>query len=72
MITEIGIVAGKILELLEANKFPMSVLEIQKELDEPWNVINMSIGWLVRDNYVFVNKDNELYLAVICADAFVS
>ena len=64
MITEIGIVAGEILNLLEEKKGPMNMAEIKSHLDEPMEVINMSLGWLIRDNYVRVIRDGQKYLVL--------
>ncbi len=65
MITEIGIVSGEILNLLDEKKHPLSVSEIKSHLDEPVDVINMSIGWLIRENYVRVARGNEKYLLIV-------
>lgn len=66
MITEIGIVAGEILELLETKNRPLSIAEITFHLDEPVEMVTMSVGWLVRDQYVRIvrskNGEYQLYL----------
>lgn len=69
MITEIGIVAGAILNLLEEKKIPLSITEIRSYLNEPLELINMSIGWLIRESYVRVNREDQKYFALIEKDA---
>ncbi len=65
MITQIGIVSGRILELIEDKKTSMSIAEIKFYLDEPMDLINMAIGWLVREQYVrMITKGNENYLSL--------
>lgn len=70
MITEIGIVSGEILEFLEQKKIPVSITEIQFELDEPLDLINMSVGWLIRENYVRVIRGSEKYLSLAMQEKF--
>ena len=65
MITEIGIVSGEILNLLEDKRIPVGITEIQLYLDEPMDVIQMSIGWLIRENYVRVSRGSEKYLSLV-------
>lgn len=50
--TGIGIVAGKILTLLEIRKTALSVEEIKTKMDEPAEVVDMALGWLVREGLV--------------------
>ncbi len=64
MITEIGLVSGEILEFLEEEDRPVSIEEIKCHLDEPMNVIDMSLGWLIRENYVRVIRDGQQYLVL--------
>jgi hypothetical protein len=64
MITEIGIVSGEILELLEGEFRPWSIREIQEHLDEPLDVVMMSVGWLLREKYLVENKGRELYVTL--------
>ncbi|MCR4336359.1 MAG: winged helix-turn-helix domain-containing protein [Candidatus Omnitrophica bacterium] len=61
MITEIGIIAGAILEFLEEKQSPVSITEIKLHLDEPRDLINMAIGWLIRENYVHIVRDGQEY-----------
>lgn len=51
MIMKIGIVAGEIWHLLD-NKGPTLLSVIIKDLDQPSDVILMSIGWLAREGHV--------------------
>lgn len=65
MITEIGIISGEILDLLETKSVPLSIREIKFALDEPMDLINMSIGWLIREGYVNVSvKNGEGFLSI--------
>jgi len=63
--TEIGIVAGAILILLEEKNIPVSVAEIKCLMDEPADLIDMSLGWLIRENYVRVIRGGEKYSALV-------
>ncbi len=57
MITVIGIVAGKILTLFEEINRPLTSEEIEFYLDEPTEIILMSIGWLARQGLIRLEKD---------------
>ncbi|OGX37626.1 MAG: hypothetical protein A3C36_05085 [Omnitrophica WOR_2 bacterium RIFCSPHIGHO2_02_FULL_52_10] len=58
--TGIGIVAGKILTLLENRKTVLSVDGIKSRLDEPAELVDMALGWLVREGLVMmVPRQNE-------------
>lgn len=71
MITEVGIVSGKILTLLEEQDRPLSVAEIKSHLDNSMAVINMSIGWLAREKHVhIIIKENKNYLFPIPKERF--
>ena len=52
MITKIGIVSGEILTILERMNRPMSIKSFESFLDEPSEMILMSIGWLAREGYI--------------------
>jgi hypothetical protein len=69
MMTNIGIVSGEILNLLDEKQTPVSITEIKCRVDEPVDVIHMSIGWLIRENYVRVIKGSETYLIVASKEA---
>jgi len=58
MITEIGIVAGEIWQLLD-NKGNMSVKQINSELDRPQFLIFMSLGWLSREGHILLEKSKD-------------
>ena len=73
MITDIGIVSGKILNLLEEKKRPVSMTEIKFYLDDPLDVIYMSIGWLVRERFIrIVVREGEKYLCEISTERVFS
>jgi len=72
MITEIGIVAGEILELLEDEVRPWSLREIQIHLDEPLDVVMMSVGWLLREKYLVEIKGRELYVTLASEHAEIT
>ena len=62
---EIAITSGEILNFLEEKKVPLSISEVRSRIDEPIELINMSIGWLLRKNYVRVIRGNEKYLSLV-------
>ena len=52
MITDIGIVAGNILELLENRNGVLVFGEIHVDLKQPRDLVLMSLGWLIREGCV--------------------
>lgn len=58
MITEIGIVAGEIWQLLESSGL-MSLRDINSRLERPEYLILMSLGWLAREGHIVVDVDKE-------------
>lgn len=58
MITQIGIVAGGIWQLLE-NKEVMSLKEITAKLERPEYLILMSLGWLSREGHILVDQEGD-------------
>lgn len=58
MITQIGIVAGEIWQLLE-NKEVMSLEEITAKLERPEYLILMSLGWLSREGHILVDREGD-------------
>lgn len=58
MITQISIVSGEILTLLEETRVPIGVQEIASHLDEPQQMIHMSLGWLIRQGLVQIVADH--------------
>ena len=64
MITEIGIIAGDIWRILE-RKSPTTLKEILKEIDAPFDLILMSLGWLAREGHVNVTKEDKEYVLAL-------
>ena len=51
---------------------PVSITEVKFHIDEAMDVTNMSIGWLVRENYVrIIPKGNENYLSLPSIEALI-
>ena len=66
MITQIGIVAGKILNLLEGSDSPVSLDEVEFCIDEPSEMIFMSLGWLAREGYIHLDhRSGEYFITEI-------
>jgi hypothetical protein len=57
MITDIGIVAGNILELLENRNGVLVFGEIHVDLKQPRDLVLMSLGWLLYEKYVLILED---------------
>lgn len=63
MIIEIGIIAGEIIQLMEKVKRPMRTLEIEILIDHPLRMVDMALGWLIRESFIRVlNLGGERYL----------
>lgn len=63
MITQIGINAGEILNLIDQKKRPVSLAEVRFHLNNAEGLADMSIGWLVREGHVHLVKiGKEKYL----------
>jgi hypothetical protein len=63
MIIEIGIIAGEIIQLMERSKRPMRVLEIEILTDHPLRLVDMALGWLIREHFVrVINLGGEKFL----------
>lgn len=60
MITEIGISAGEIWQVLD-KKSPICLKDLLHEIDAPRDLILMGLGWLAREGHVNLisQKDNE-------------
>jgi hypothetical protein len=58
MLIQIYITAGKILEILYENK-KIELPRLCSSLDYPRDIILMSLGWLVRQGYVILEKDEQ-------------
>ena len=61
MITEIGITAGDIWRVLD-KKSPSYLKDVLKEIDAPYDLILMSLGWLAREGHVNVVKEASEYV----------
>ena len=61
MIIEIGIVAGEIWGLLE-KEGQLSLSALVSSIEQPRDVILMSLGWLAREKHVILQKSGEEYL----------
>ena len=57
MYTEIGMISGKILDLLEQRNGLVIFGDIHSGLKEPHDLILMSLGWLIYKEYVFIIED---------------
>ena len=57
MITEIGIIAGRILELLEKRQGILVFGEIHSDLGQPRDKVLMGLGWLLHEKYVQMMED---------------
>lgn len=63
MIIEIGIIAGEIIQLMEKSQRPMRMLEIEIMIDHPLRMVDMALGWLIRENFVrVINLGGERFL----------
>lgn len=51
---EIGIIAGEVIQLLESSDRPMRILEVEILIDHPVMMVDMALGWLIRENYLRV------------------
>lgn len=60
LITEIGIVAGEIWHFLDKNG-EISLQQLYKGIQNPKEIILMSLGWLSREGHVLVTKDADTY-----------
>jgi hypothetical protein len=69
MITILGIIAGEILSLLENADRAMSVREIVSELEEPQEVVLMTIGWLARQGFISIMPVSGDYTVRIISEA---
>ena len=59
MINEIEIVSEKILHLIDENKRPISISEVESRLDMEREFTNKSIDWLVSEGQVHLIKNGE-------------
>ena len=61
MITEIGITAGEILNILDKNKETFFEVLLEK-IDKPKETVLMSLGWLAREGYIVIKKGERLLI----------
>ena len=57
MITQIGIVAGEIWNILENGPTVNDLEAIVKRIDKPRDIVLMSIGWLAREGHVVLEGE---------------
>jgi len=63
MITTIEITSGKILDLIDEQKRPISISELEFRLENEKGSADQSIDWLVQEGYVhLINKGKDKYL----------
>ena len=55
---QIGETAGDVWRLL-AEKGPLSMAQIVKQLDAPRDLVMMALGWLAREDKVAVDADSR-------------
>lgn len=60
MITELGIVAGDIWNLLDKSE-ESELTDIVTTLEKPRDTILMSLGWLAREGHVKLSRQGENY-----------
>ena len=60
MITEIGIVAGEIWHFLDQNS-QATLSALVSNIDQPRDLILMSLGWLAREGHVLVQESGADY-----------
>jgi len=67
MITEIGIVAGEIWEFLDKNG-EVSLPQLIGGIEQPRELVLMSLGWLAREGHVLVSLEEDSYrISLRCA-----
>ncbi len=60
MITEIGIIAGEILNFLDRYQ-RTNLEELVLGIEKPKEVILMSLGWLARNGHVLIKNEENIY-----------
>ena len=66
MFTDVRKTGGEILDLLKTRAGPVSIKEISGCTVASMSVINMSIGMLVREKLIFVErKDGENFIVLV-------
>ena len=70
MVTRISIVAGEILNLLEEFNRTFHVEEIEFYIDEPYELIFMSLGWLARQGLIHMKQeDSDEFVVMLPTDS---
>ena len=73
MVTRISIVAGEILNLLEEFNRTFHVEEIEFYIDEPYELILMSLGWLARQGLIHMKQEeSDEFVVMLLADSDAS
>lgn len=68
MFTDRKSLAGEILNLLKERGGPIRVREIMTSIGGPSDVINMNIGFLVREGMVRIEtKNDENFVVTVCS-----
>jgi hypothetical protein len=65
MVTRIGIVSGEIITFLEEVNRPLVVGELEFFLEEPHELILMSLGWLARQGIIHIEKRRDEYVVFL-------
>ena len=60
MITEIGIIAGEILDFLDKYG-PTDLEKLSKGIEKSKELVLMSLGWLAREGHVLVEHKDSNY-----------
>ena len=68
MIMQIGLIAGEILNHIEKIDHPFTLNDIKSKINYSEDLILMSIGWLIRENLVFVTQVDDKYYLCCCKD----
>ena len=64
MITKIGIVAGEIWHFLDQRN-QTTLSELAKNIEQPRDMILMSLGWLAREGHVVLRSEKDDYLLAL-------
>ena len=56
-----GIAAGEIITVLESKGGVITLDELVIRLDEPKDLIKMSLGWLIREGLVFIDERTKKF-----------
>ena len=63
MIMQIGIIAGDIWHYLDA-KGKVKLSELASSMDQPKDLILMSLGWLAREGHVLVDGEGDYEISL--------